>query len=127
MFIITFAIAIVYLLGFITLLISPKTLTDSAYDIVILLVSGASISIAIYSELELNNESLRVEKMVKQINDMRKNLEDDYSVDKSIRYKLDKIIELDEEIYKKINHRKFKKSDKTSKQTQKEGSVSSKK
>jgi hypothetical protein len=47
-------------------------------------------------------ESRRVERMIKQINEMRKNISNDVAIDKNLRYKLDKIIALDEQIYKKM-------------------------
>lgn len=87
-------------------LLSPKTLADSAYDIVILLVSGVSIAVAIYSEVELNHESRRVEKMIHELNEMRQNVDNDMAIDKNTRYKLDKIIALDEQIYKKVGGRR---------------------
>ena len=93
-------------LGLVTLILSPKILADTAYDGVILLVSVISIAIAIYSEIELNTESRRVEKMVHEINRMRENVVNDMAIDKNTRYKLDKIIALDEEIYKKVGGRK---------------------
>ena len=106
MFFITIGIAIIVFLGLATLILSPKTLADTAYDGVILLVSAISIAIAVYSEIELNIESRRVEKMVSEINRMRKNIDSDMAIDKNTRYKLDKIIALDEEIYKKVGGRK---------------------
>jgi hypothetical protein len=106
MFFITISIAVIIFLGLVTLILSPKTLADTAYDGVILLVSVISIAIAIYSEIELNAESRRVEKMVHEINRMRENLANDVAIDKNARYKLDKIIALDEEIYKKVGGRK---------------------
>ena len=106
LFILTIILAVVFFVGFIMVLLSPKTLTDSAYDVVILLVSGVSISVAIYSEIDLNHESRRVEKMVHELNEMRKNVDNDMAIDKNLRYKLDKIIALDEQIYRKVGGRK---------------------
>ena len=106
LFIITIIIATIIILGIVTVILSPKTITDSAYDAVILAVSAISIAIAIYSEIELNHESRRVEKMVKQINEMRQNINNDMAIDKNVRYKLDNIIALDEQIYRKVGGRK---------------------
>ena len=106
MFFITIGIAVIIFLGLVTLILSPKSLADTAYDGVILLISVISIAIAIYSEIELNFESRRVEKMVHEINRMRENVANDMAIDKNTRYKLDKIIALDEEIYRKIGGRK---------------------
>ncbi len=105
-FAITIVIAIIILLGLITVIIAPKTLVDTTYDIIILIVSSISIALAIYSEIGFNRESRRVEKMVKQIEEMRKNVDNDMAIDKNVRYKLDKIIALDEQIYKKVGGRK---------------------
>ncbi len=117
MFFITISIAVIIFLGLVTLILSPKTLADTAYDGVILLVSVISIAIAIYSEIELNTESRRVEKMVHEINRMRENVVNDMAIDKNTRYKLDKIIALDEEIYKKVGGRKKTADLKDKKQT----------
>lgn len=106
LFIFTVILAIVFAIGIVMVLLSPKTLADSAYDIVILLVSGVSIAVAIYSEIELNHESRRVEKMIHELNKMRQNVDNDMAIDKNVRYKLDKIIALDEQIYKKVGGRK---------------------
>ncbi len=103
---ITIIIAAFVITGLIMVIISPKTLADSVYDLIILTVSGISIAIALYTEAELSIESRRVDKMVKEINKMRKNVDDDMSIDKNVRYKLDKIIALDEQIYKKLGGRK---------------------
>ena len=105
-FAISVLIAIAITMGIATVILSPKTLSDTVYDLIIMTVSGISIAIAIYSEIELNMESRRVERMIKQINEMRKNISNDVAIDKNLRYKLDKIIALDEQIYKKMGGRK---------------------
>ena len=105
-FAISVLIAIAITMGIATVILSPKTLSDTVYDLIIMTVSGISIAIAIYSEVELNMESRRVERMIKQINEMRKNISNDVAIDKNLRYKLDKIIALDEQIYKKMGGRK---------------------
>jgi ribosomal protein S13 len=93
-------------MGVAAAIIAPKTLSDTIYDLIIMTISGISIAIAIYSEVELNMESRRVDKMVRQISEMRKNISSDVAIDKNLRYKLDKIIALDEQIYKKVGGRK---------------------
>ena len=105
-FYITIAMAVIILAGLLLLILSPKTVADSAYDVIILVVSGASIAIALYSQLEADKEARRVTKMVKELAEMRKNVDNDMAIDKNVRYKLDKIIALDEQIYKKVGGRK---------------------
>lgn len=123
-FAISILIALAIIMGIVAVIIAPKTLSDTIYDLIIMTVSGISIAIAIYSEVELNMESRRVEKMVRQISEMRKNISSDVAIDKNLRYKLDKIIALDEQIYKKVGGRK--KSSDLVKEYQKEKEKSAK-
>ena len=102
----TIGLAFVILVGMLTLIFSPKAALDSVYDTIILVVSGASIAIAIYSQIEADKDSRRVAKLLKELSEMRKNVENDMAIDKNLRYKLDKIIALDEQIYKKVGGRK---------------------
>ena len=44
--------------------------------------------------------------MIHELNKMRQNVDNDMAIDKNVRYKLDKIIALDEQIYKKVGGRK---------------------
>ena len=48
----TIGLAFVILVGMLMLIFSPKAALDSVYDTIILVVSGASIAIAIYSQIE---------------------------------------------------------------------------
>ncbi len=105
-FFITIGMTVVILAGMLSLILSPRTVADSVSDIIFLIVSGASIAIALYSQLEADKESRRVTKMVKELAEMRKNVDNDMAIDKNVRYKLDKIIALDEQIYKKVGGRK---------------------
>jgi len=102
----TVAMAIIIALGFVALIFSPKGPIDTAYDVAILAVSGLSIIIALYSQNQAFKESRRVDKMVRHIDEVRKNVGNDVMIDKSVRYKLDKIIAIDEQIYRKIGGRK---------------------
>ncbi len=105
-FFITIGMTVVILAGMLSLILSPRTVADSVSDIIFLIVSGASIAIALYSQLEADKESRHVAKMVKELAEMRKNVDNDMAIDKNVRYKLDKIIALDEQIYKKVGGRK---------------------
>lgn len=105
-FFITIGMTVVILAGMLSLILSPRTVADSVSDIIFLIVSGASIAIALYSQLEADKESRHVTKMVKELAEMRKNVDNDMAIDKNVRYKLDKIIALDEQIYKKVGGRK---------------------
>ena len=54
----TIGLAFVILVGMLTLIFSPKAALDSVYDTIILVVSGASIAIAIYSQIEADKDCL---------------------------------------------------------------------
>ena len=105
-FFITIGMAVIIFLGLLSLILSPKTAADSTYDIVILIISAVSIAIALYSQLEADKDSRRVTKMAKELAEMSENVNNDVAIDKNVRYKLDKIIALDEQIYKKVGGRK---------------------
>ena len=105
-FFITIGMTVVILAGMLSLILSPRTVADSVSDIIFLIFFGASIAIALYSQLEADKESRHVTKMVKELAEMRKNVDNDMAIDKNVRYKLDKIIALDEQIYKKVGGRK---------------------
>lgn len=105
-FFITIGMAVIILIGMLSLIMSPRTVADSVSDIIVLIISGASIAIALYSQLEADKEARHVTKMVKELAEMRKNVDNDMAIDKNVRYKLDKIIALDEQIYRKVGGRK---------------------
>ncbi len=106
MFIITIIFAVLTFFGLAMLIISSKDLSDALFDCIILLISAASIAIAIFSQLVADKESRRIEKLVRDINDINKTTEEDLKQDESLRRKLDKILFLEEEIYKRSGGRK---------------------
>ena len=92
--------------GFALLILSSKEFTDVAFDLIILLTAVISIGIALYSQVSADKEARRVEKIARDVSSVDRNLSDDMTVDKSVRYKLDRITALEEEIYKKVGGRK---------------------
>lgn len=106
MFIITIIFAVLTFVGLAMLIISSKELTDSLFDCVILLISAASIAIAIFSQLVADKESRRIEKLVREIGAINKTTEEDLKQDENLRRKLDKILYLEEEIYRRSGGRK---------------------
>ena len=106
MFILTIIFAVLTFLGLATLIVSSKELADTFFDCIILLISAASIAIAIFSQLSADKERRRIEKMVHELSEIDKKTEEDYKTDENIRRKLDKILALEEEIYKKAGGRK---------------------
>ncbi len=106
MFIITIIFAVLTFVGLAMLIISSKELTDSLFDCVILLISAASIAIAIFSQLVADKESRRIEKLVREIGTINKTTEEDLKQDENLRRKLDKILYLEEEIYRRSGGRK---------------------
>jgi len=106
MFMLTVGFAVLTFAGLGFLIFSSKDLTDTLFDCVILLISAASIAIAIFSQIAANRESHRLEKVLKNINAIDKNVESDIKTDEGVRRKLDKILALEEEIYHRVGGRK---------------------
>jgi len=106
MFILTIVFAVLTFLGLVLLIVSSKELADSFFDCIILLISAASIAIAIFSQLAADKEQRHIEKIVHDVNAIDKKTQEDYKTDEGIRRKLDKILSLEEEIYKKVGGRK---------------------
>ena len=106
MFILTIVFAVLTFFGLVMLLVPSKELADSFFDCIILLISAASIAIAIFSQLAADKEQRHIEKLVHEVNAIEKKTQEDYKTDEGIRRKLDKILSLEEEIYKKVGGRK---------------------
>lgn len=106
MFILTIIFAVLTFFGLVMLLVSSKELADSFFDCIVLLISAASIAIAIFSQLAADKEQRHIEKIVHEVNAIEKKTQEDYKTDEGIRRKLDKILSLEEEIYKKVGGRK---------------------
>ena len=84
------------------------------------MISAASIAIAIFSQLAADKEAHRLEKVIKNINEIDRSLESDMKTDESMRRKLDRILALEEEIYHRVGGRKdVKKVERASNETTK--------
>lgn len=106
---VTIALSVITLFGFGMLIFSTKNFNDIAVDTILLLTATISLAIAIFSQMSADKESRRVEKLVRELNIVDKNIENDMNIDKNIRYRLDKILALEEEIYHKVGGRKTSK------------------
>ncbi len=106
LFYFTLVLALVALIGLGMLVFSSRDLVDTGFDTIILLTAIISIGIAIYSQMSADKDARRVEKLVRDLSEVDKTIENDMAIDKNVRYKLDHIIALEEEIYKKVGGRK---------------------
>ena len=106
---VTIALSVITLFGFGMLIFSTKNFNDIAVDTILLLTATISLAIAIFSQMSADKESRRVEKLVRELNIVDKNIENDMNIDKNIRYRLDKILALEEELYHKVGGRKTSK------------------
>lgn len=104
--VITILLAIVTMFGFGLLVFSTKDFNDIVVDTILLIAATISLGIAIFSQMSADRESRRVEKLVHELNMVDKNIENDVDIDKDVRYRLDKILALEEEIYRKVGGRK---------------------
>ncbi len=107
--IITIILVVITLFGFGMLVFSTKVFNDIAVDTILLLAATISLGIAFISQMSADKEARKVEKLIHELNLMDKNIEDDMNIDKTLRYRLDKILALEEEIYHKVGGRKTSK------------------
>lgn len=105
-FYVTIAFAVLIFAGLVFLITSHKDIMDIMFDSVILLISAASVAIAFFAQLAADKEHRRLEKVIKDINEIDRNIESDIKTDESIRRKLDRILSLEEEIYHRVGGRK---------------------
>lgn len=105
-FYVTIAFAVLIFAGLVFLITSRKDIMDIMFDSVILLISAASVAIAFFAQLAADKEHRRLEKVIKDINEIDRNIESDIKTDESIRRKLDRILSLEEEIYHRVGGRK---------------------
>ena len=106
---ITIILVVITLFGFGMLVFSSKDFNDIAVDTILFLAATISLGIACVSQMSADKESRKVEKLIHELNLMDKNIEDDMNLDKSLRYRLDKMLALEEEIYRKVGGRKTSK------------------
>ena len=107
--IITISLSVITLFGFGMLIFSAKDFNEIAVDTILLLTATISLGIALFSQMSADKESRRVEKLIHELNMVDKNIENDMNIDKNVRYRLDKILALEEEIYRKVGGRKTSK------------------
>ncbi len=93
---------IVILAGAIFALLSPNSVSETMLDIIMLAISAGSIALAFIAQASANHSRRVSERIIRNIYDIDKNLDADAAVDRSIRYKLDKIMAQNEEIYEKL-------------------------
>ena len=101
-FIITLVLAGITILGMITLIFSYNSFSEAAYDLVILIVSAASIIAAVYAQLASSRESARMSKMIHNLNAIDKNLDSDIHSDEIVVKKLNRILSQNQMIMDKL-------------------------
>ena len=120
-FVLTIVFSVLIFAGLVFLVTSRKDITDIMFDSIILLISAASIAIAFFAQLTADSERRRLEKLIKNINEIDHNIESDIKTDESVRRKLDRILSLEEEIYHRVGGRKdVKKVERAPNETSKE-------
>lgn len=105
-FYVTIAFAVLIFAGLVFLVTSRKDFQDIMFDSVILLISAASIAIAFFAQLAADKEHRRLEKVIKDISAIDRNVESDIKTDEALRRKIDRILSLEEEIYHRVGGRK---------------------
>lgn len=105
-FYLTISFAVLIFAGLVFLITSSKDIMDIMFDSVILLISAASVAIAFFAQMSADKEHRRLEKVIKNISEIDRNIESDVKTDESVRRKLDRILSLEEEIYHRLGGRK---------------------
>lgn len=95
-------LASLVLIGALFLLLSPGPGTEKAFNIIAMIVSTVSVSLAIYSQIHAERSRRVDERVIHDLREITQTVENDSVVDRSIRYKLDKITAQNEMIYEKL-------------------------
>lgn len=101
----TITYAVLVLAGLIFLVLTSASFKDIITDLIAFLISGSSILIALLSQISAERSQNNMERMQQEINIIDDNITTDLRTDHSIQRKLDRIIEMDEKIYKKLGGR----------------------
>ncbi len=102
LFVIIVIFTVLLFAGAILAFVSPDSFSEAAFNTIMLLVSGGSIIVALMAQSSAEHSRRISERIIRNIYDIDKNLDADAAVDRSIRYKLDKIMIQNEKIYEKL-------------------------
>ncbi len=81
---------------------TPNRITEISFNIIALIVSTISVALAIHAQVTTERSRLADERLLRDLREIDRNVEGDAAVDRSLRYKLDKIIAQNELIYVKM-------------------------
>lgn len=95
-------LACLVLIGALFLLLLPGPGTEKAFNIIAMIVSTVSVSLAIHSQIHAERSRRVDERVIRDLREITQTVENDSAVDRSIRYKLDKITAQNEMIYEKL-------------------------
>lgn len=95
-------LASLVLIGALFLLLAPGPGTEKAFNIIAMIVSTVSVSLAIHSQIHAERSRRVDERVIHDLREITQTVENDSAVDRSIRYKLDKITAQNEMIYEKL-------------------------
>lgn len=101
-YILTAILVILVSIGAFFAFMTPNRITEISFNIIALVVSTISVSLAILSQLSTERSRKIDERVMRDLREIDRNVEDDAAVDRSLRYKLDKIIAQNEIIYVKM-------------------------
>ena len=95
-------LASLVLIGALFLFLSPGPGTEKTFNIIAMIVSTVSVSLAIHSQIHAERSRRVDERVIHDLREITQTVENDSAVDRSIRYKLDKIMAQNEMIYEKL-------------------------
>lgn len=107
-------LASLVLIGALFLLLSPGPETEKAFNIIAMIVSTVSVALAIHSQIHAERSRRVDERVIRDLREITQTVENGSAVDRSIRYKLDKITAQNEMIYEKLGSNLDELSEKSS-------------
>jgi len=108
--IITIILVIAILAGIAIQIFSPRSMPDPTYEIIAFLITGASVIIALLSQISSYRERREYSRIIHELNEVIADTEAEMAIDKAAYKKLEELIALDRRIYGRIAKKPTKKA-----------------
>lgn len=98
----TILLMVVLIVGIIMQIISPRSATETAFEIIALVVSCSSVTIAIVTQISAYRDHKKFTGIIRELHEIDRDVDSGAALDQSVRNKLDELIALDSRIYHKL-------------------------
>jgi hypothetical protein len=89
--------------GVIIQIFSPHSLTDTAFDIIVFVVSVSSIAIAVIAQVSSYQDRKSFTKMARELKVIDSEVGAERAIDQTMRAELDELLTIDRKIYSRLN------------------------